>query len=125
MINIRHPGLKWNGCDLESEPDEDEHGAERGRVIVDLAAGERRRDALQIRFARYTEDPGDSVNKKRGRKRAENQIFYARFKSDRAAPGKTNEHEKRNGDELERDKDENEIDGRNEKHQPAAGENRQ
>src|SRR5262249_27464756 len=72
LINIRHPDLEWHGGNFESESDEYEHRAEGCPVTVDLASSECGRDSFQIRVASYAKDPGDAVNKKRSRKRAEN-----------------------------------------------------
>ena len=94
-------------------------------MIVDLAAGKRRGDSLQIRFAGHAENPGDPVNQKSGRERAEDEIFHAGFERDWISSRKTNEDEERNGDELERNENENEIDCRNQIHQTGASQKRQ
>jgi hypothetical protein len=84
-----------------------------------------RGDSRQIRFAGHAENPGDSVNQKCGRERAEDEIFHAGFERDWISSRKTNEHEERNGDELERNENENEIDRRNQIHQAGTSQKRQ
>src|SRR5438477_10627712 len=92
---------------------------------VDLATGKCRRDLLQIGFAGYAEDPGDAVNEKCSRERAEDEIFHAGFEGDGVSSWKADQYEKGNGDELERNENENEIDGRDQIHQAGTSQKRQ
>ena len=80
-------------------------------------------NSLQICVASHAKDPGDSIHEKRCGKGAEHQILDSRFQSDRIAAGKADQHVKRNRDQLERDKDKDEIDCRDQVHQPDAREN--
>ena len=83
------------------------------------------REPVKICLPSRAENPCDSVNEKRRGKRAEHEIFDSRFERERIPSGEANEHVERDRYQLERDKDENEVDCGNEVHQSGTGEKRQ
>ena len=120
LVNIRYPDLKWYGCDFETERDENQHHAEERCAVICISTDQRFCDSLQICLAGHPEDPGDSVDEKRCGKRAQHQIFHAGFERERIAASKTDQHVKRNRHQLERDENEDEIDGRHQIHESGA-----
>ena len=80
LVNIRHPDLERHGRDLESERDQHQDHAEKRGAGLDVSGSPRRGgDPREIRLAGHAENPGDAVNQKAGRERAEDQIFHAGF----------------------------------------------
>ncbi len=125
MIDVRHPDLEWHRGDLEAERHEHQQHPEKRGPVFDGRIGERGGDASQIRFAGHAENPGDAVNKKAGRERAEDQVFHAGFERGRIAAGEADQHVEGDGHELERDEDHDEIDRGSHPHETGAGEDRQ
>jgi hypothetical protein len=78
---------------------------------------------LEIRLARHPIDPGDAVNEETSAERAQDEILHSRLERGTLAPHVGDEHVEADRDELQRDKNEEEIDRRGHEHQAGAGEN--
>ena len=100
LVNIRYPNMKRNGGDFKTKGDNDEHAAEKRRLLLKAGPRKYSRNLLQIRFASCSKNPGNPVNEKTRRDRTENQIFHRRFQRGRITPGKTNQHIEGNCDQL-------------------------
>ena len=103
--------MKRHRRNLETKRDQNKHHAEQRCAAIDIRIRERLCEPVQICLAGHAEDPSDSIYEERRGERAEHQILGARFQSNWIAPGKADEHVKRYRNQLEGDKDEDEIDG--------------
>ncbi len=79
LVHISDPNVKWDGGDFEAERDQDQHGAEERGCFFQIRTAECRADPLQVGFAGRAKNPGDAVNEKAGRERAEHEVFHAGF----------------------------------------------
>ena len=124
LIDVRNPDLKGDGCDLKTKSDQDQHDAEQGRALFHALPGEGDTDSLQVGLTRRSENPGNPVNEEPGGERAQHQILHARLEAERIAARKTDEHVERNGDQLERHENHDEIDGGRHVHETGTGKDR-
>src|SRR5207248_4972030 len=111
-----------DGGDFKAECDDDEDATEKSGVVLKAGPGKYGRNFLQIRFAGCAKDPGDPVNEKTRREGTEHQIFDGGFQRGWITPGKTNQHIKGNRNQLQRNENQDEIDGGSHPHQAGAGE---
>ena len=85
-----------------------------------VEGGEGGRDGGKVELSGYTVDPSDSVDEKTGREGAEDEVLGAGFEAVLVAAEVGDEDVKGDGDQLERDEDHHEVDGRGHPHQAGA-----
>ena len=115
--------MKWHRRDHETEGDDNEHTAEQRGVRLEGSLGESECNLLQAGLPGCAKNPGDAINKKAGGERAKYEVLHASFEGSGIAPGKADQHIKRNANELERNKDHDKIDRRGHPHQAGANKN--
>ena len=109
LVGVRRPHVERYGRDLEAEADGQEPDRDQRERIAVHATGECRRNAGKVRGARRAVGEGDAIEEERRGERAQEEVLHRRLGRRQATEREPREQVEREGEDLEREEDQDEV----------------